>query len=132
MVSVAAVYGFVGVLLGDRLPQLSRATAAGLPLRLIQAMVVFGLIGLAFVYLGLGALGVIRDPFAHRPVARVVVLGALKHMVLERRWAVLRHDVLRAYRAGKRAAPLLAVYWERHLERPLEDVRAQYGIEPLA
>ncbi|MEV6816993.1 hypothetical protein AB0M52_33560, partial [Micromonospora sp. NPDC051296] len=35
------------------------------------------LIGLAFVYLGLAALGVVRDPFAHRPVARVVVLGAL-------------------------------------------------------
>jgi hypothetical protein len=40
-------------------------------------MVVFGLIGAAFVYLGLGALGVVRDPFANRPVARVVVLGAL-------------------------------------------------------
>lgn len=77
MVAVAAAYGFVGVLLGERLPQLSTATAGGLPVRLIQSMVVFGLIGLAFVYLGLGALGVLRDPFAHRPVARVVVLGAL-------------------------------------------------------
>jgi ubiquinone biosynthesis protein COQ4 len=61
----------------------------------------------------------------------IVVLGALKHMVLERRWSVLRRDVRRAHRRGTRAAPLLAVYWEKHLERPLADVRAQYGIEPL-
>jgi len=61
----------------------------------------------------------------------IVVLGALKHMVLERRWSVLRHDVLRAYRSGARAAPLLAVYWERHLERPLDDVRAEHAIEPV-
>ncbi|MFG3715920.1 hypothetical protein ACIBTZ_32445 [Micromonospora sp. NPDC049460] len=77
MVAVAAVYGFVGVLVGDGLPQLSTATVGGLPVRLVQSMVVFGLIGLAFVYLGLAALGVLRDPFAHRPAARVVVLGAL-------------------------------------------------------
>lgn len=77
MVAVAAVYGFVGVLLGDRLPQLSTGTAGGLPVRLIQSMVVFGLIGLAFVYLGLGVLSAVPDPFADRPVARVVVLGAL-------------------------------------------------------
>ncbi|PZG09797.1 hypothetical protein C1I95_28650 [Micromonospora craterilacus] len=77
MVAVSAVYGFVGVLLGERLPQLSTATVGGMPVRLVQSMVVFGLIGLAFVYLGLAALGVVRDPFAHRPVARVVVLGAL-------------------------------------------------------
>ncbi|MFI1194874.1 hypothetical protein ACH4T9_16660 [Micromonospora sp. NPDC020750] len=77
MVAVSAVYGFVGVLLGDRLPQLSTDTVGGLPVRLIQSMVVFGVIGLAFVYLGLAALGTLPDPFAHRPVARVVVLGAL-------------------------------------------------------
>lgn len=29
------------------------------------------------VWLGLAALGVIRDPFAQRPAARVVTLGAL-------------------------------------------------------
>lgn len=77
MVAVAATYGFVGVLLGERLPQLSTASVGGLPVRLIQSMVVFGLIGLAFVYLGLAALGVVRDRLAHRPVARVVLLGAL-------------------------------------------------------
>jgi len=77
MVTVSAGYGFIGVLLGDRLPQLSTEVAGGLPVRLIQSMVAFGVIGLAFVYLGLAAIGVLPDPFAHRPVGRVVTLGAL-------------------------------------------------------
>jgi len=62
----------------------------------------------------------------------IVVLGALKHMVLERRWSCLRHDLLAAHRVGRRAAPLLAVYWERHLGEPLAAVRRRYGIEPLS
>ncbi|BCJ69162.1 hypothetical protein [Polymorphospora rubra] len=77
MVVVSAVYGFVGVLLGDRLPQLSTETVGDMPVRIIQSSVVFGLIGLALTYLGLAALKVVPDPFAHRPVARVVTLGAL-------------------------------------------------------
>ncbi|MFC4146125.1 hypothetical protein ACFO0M_07645 [Micromonospora mangrovi] len=76
MVVVSGAYGFIGVLVGDRMPQLSTATAGGIPVRLWQSMVVFGLVGLAFVYLGLAALGVLPDPFARRPVARVVTLGA--------------------------------------------------------
>jgi hypothetical protein len=77
MVTVSAVYGFVGVLLGERLPQLSTDMVGTMPVRLIQSSVVFGVVGLALVYLGLAALGVVRDVFAGRPVARVVVLGAL-------------------------------------------------------
>lgn len=77
MVAVSGVYGFLGVLVGERMPQLSSATAAGIPVRLWQAMIVFGIIGVVFVHLGLGALGVLRDPFARRPVLRVVTLGAL-------------------------------------------------------
>ncbi len=77
MVSVSAVYGFVGVLLGDRLPQLSTATADGVPVRIWQSVVVFGVIGLALTYLGLAAVGVLPDAFRDRPVARVVTLGAL-------------------------------------------------------
>ncbi|MGW5555893.1 hypothetical protein ACWER9_01530 [Micromonospora sp. NPDC003944] len=77
MVAVSAVYGFVGVLLGDRLPQLSTATVGQVPVRLVQASVVFGLIGLALVYLGLAAIGVLPDVFRDRPAARVVTLGAL-------------------------------------------------------
>ncbi|MEV4822694.1 hypothetical protein [Micromonospora sp. NPDC049274] len=78
MVAVSATYGFVGVLLGDSLPQLSTATtASGMPVRLVQSVVVFGLIGLAFIYLGLAALDKVPDPFARRPFARVFVLGML-------------------------------------------------------
>ncbi|MFC7545995.1 hypothetical protein [Plantactinospora sp. GCM10030261] len=76
-VTVSACYGFVGVLLGDRLPQLSTATVGDMPVRLVQSAVVFGVVGLAFCYLGLAVLGVLPDPFARRPVARVVTLGAL-------------------------------------------------------
>lgn len=77
MVTVSAVYGFVGVLLGEGLPQLSKDVVGGMPVRLFQSSVVFGIVGLAFVYIGLAALGVVRDVFANRPTARVVVLGAL-------------------------------------------------------
>jgi hypothetical protein len=77
MVVVSGIYGFIGVLVGDRLPQLSTATSDGIPVRLWQSMVLFGLVGLAFVYLGLAGLGVLSDPFARRPAARVVALGAL-------------------------------------------------------
>jgi hypothetical protein len=78
MVVVSATYGFAGVLLGDALPQLSTATTAGgMPVRLLQSSVVFGVIGLAFVYLGLAAFGKVPDPFTHRPFVRVFVLGML-------------------------------------------------------
>jgi hypothetical protein len=77
MVGVSAVYGAVGVLIGTGLPQLSSATVGTMPVRLVQSAVVFGVVGLALAYLGLAALGVVPDPFRNRPVARVVVLGAL-------------------------------------------------------
>lgn len=61
----------------------------------------------------------------------IVGLGALKHMVGERRWACLNDDLPMAYQRGRRARPLLAVYWERHFERPLEEVRRWLELEPL-
>ncbi|HLU97845.1 MAG TPA: hypothetical protein VKZ89_13480 [Thermobifida alba] len=72
----------VGVLVGDRLPQLSEATlASGVPVRLLQASIVFGVIGLAFSYLGLAALRLVPGPLralpARFPNARSVVIGAL-------------------------------------------------------
>lgn len=76
-VVVSALYGFIGVLLGDRLPQLSTHSVGPMPVRLIQSSVVFGIVGLALVYLGLATLRVLPDIFATRPVARVVTLGAL-------------------------------------------------------
>ncbi|QQQ80026.1 hypothetical protein IOD16_17550 [Saccharothrix sp. 6-C] len=77
MVGVSAVYGAVGVLIGPSLPQLSSAMVGDMPVRLVQSAVVFGVVGLAMAYLGLAALGVLPDVFRGRPVARVVVLGAL-------------------------------------------------------
>ena len=77
MVGVSAVYGAVGVLVGPSLPQLSSAVIGTMPVRLVQSAIVFGVVGLAMTYLGLAALGVLPDVFRDRPVARVVVLGAL-------------------------------------------------------
>ncbi|RSM47561.1 hypothetical protein DMB66_48060 [Actinoplanes sp. ATCC 53533] len=76
-VVVSAAYGFVGVLLGDRLPQLSSDRVGDIPVRLIQSSVVFGLIGVLLIYLGVTALHVVRDPLARRPRLRVFLLGAL-------------------------------------------------------
>ena len=63
--------------------------------------------------------------------AMIMVLGTMKHLVLEKRWAALRHSALEAYRAGRDAAPLLGVYWEDFWEDPIEDVRASYKVHPL-
>ncbi len=64
--------------------------------------------------------------------AMIVGLGTLKHIVLERRWTVLRHGVREAYRTGQRAAPLLTVAWEDQWEDSLAAVRDRYGIVPTA
>ncbi|MFI5845726.1 hypothetical protein ACIA8K_39085 [Catenuloplanes sp. NPDC051500] len=77
MVVVSSIYGFVGVLLGPHLPQLSTDTVGDVPVRLVQSAVVFGIIGLALIYLGLAALGVLPDVFGDHPIGRVVTLGAL-------------------------------------------------------
>jgi ubiquinone biosynthesis protein COQ4 len=64
--------------------------------------------------------------------ALVVFFGTLKHIVLERRWTVLRRGLSEAYEIGRRAAPLLPVYWERQWADPLEEVRARYGVRPCS
>jgi hypothetical protein len=81
-VVVASLYGGIGALLGDRLPQLSGATIGNhIPIRLVQSIVAFGVIGLIMIYLGLAALHVVPDPLARLtlrwPGARQVVLGVL-------------------------------------------------------
>jgi ubiquinone biosynthesis protein COQ4 len=60
----------------------------------------------------------------------LMVLGSIKHMVLEARFGLLRSGLLAAYQRGRDARPLLTVYWERHFEDSLESVRARYGIRP--
>ncbi|HET9990909.1 MAG TPA: Coq4 family protein [Kofleriaceae bacterium] len=63
--------------------------------------------------------------------AMIMVLGSLKHLVLERRWGALRHSAVEAYRAGRDAASLLSIVWEDRWAEDLDDVRAEYGIRPL-
>ena len=63
--------------------------------------------------------------------AMIMVFGSFKHLVLEKRWRAVRHSTLEAYHLGRAAAPLLPVYWEDQWERPLDQVRADYRIEPL-
>lgn len=63
------------------------------------------------------------------PVSAMVVLfGTLKHIVLEARWETLRGGLLRAYRSGRDAEPLLPVYWERYWEEPMEAARERLGV----
>lgn len=79
---VSAAYGAVGALVGPDLPQLSVATVGNdLPVRLVQSMVVYGLIGVVLLWMGLAALRYVPDPFA-RLTARfaptpLVVMGVL-------------------------------------------------------
>jgi hypothetical protein len=95
MLAVSAIYGAVAVLVGGRLPQLSsRVLDGGIPERLVQASVVFGLIGLAFGYLGLASLRLVPDPFAGRPRTRLLVLGALIGGFLVGRPYPLFHQLL--------------------------------------
>lgn len=78
MTVVSGVYGFLGVVFSDYLPQLStEILSSGMPVRLLQASIVFGIIGIAFTWLGLASLGIVPDMFADRPVARVAVIGGL-------------------------------------------------------
>jgi hypothetical protein len=81
MLPVSALYGAIGAWLGTRIPQLSTDTVGTMPVRLLQSSIVFGVIGLALVYLGLAELRMVPDPLARvqqrYPNARLVVLGAL-------------------------------------------------------
>lgn len=89
--------------------------------------------------LGLGIAGheeVIIHSFSYGqlrlPVsAMIMLLGTMKHIVLEKRWGALRHSMFDAYRAGRLADQLLPVYWEDLWERPLEEVRATFNVQPL-
>jgi cytochrome c biogenesis protein CcdA len=53
---VAGLYGAIGALIGPSIPQLSQALVGRFPIRLIQSMVVFGILGLVLVAMGLGGL----------------------------------------------------------------------------
>ncbi len=88
---------------------------------------------------GLGTLGheeVLIHAFSYGQTgifssALIVALGGIKHMLFEKRWASAYPGLGRALAAGRRAAPLLSIYWERHWGEPLEDVRCRLRITPL-
>lgn len=73
-------------------------------------------------------LGHLRLPVS----ALVVAFGTIKHMVMEKRWAALRHSLLEAFTSGRAASPLLMVRWEQLWEQPLDEVRRRYRVRPLA
>jgi hypothetical protein len=83
MIAVSAAYGAIVGLVGTSMPQFSMApnVPGTVTPRLLQAMVVFGAIGLVMLYLGLAALGLVRDPFARItgrfPNAPTVFMGVL-------------------------------------------------------
>jgi ubiquinone biosynthesis protein COQ4 len=89
--------------------------------------------------LGLGIAGheeVIIHAFSYGqlrlPVSALIMLfGSVKHLVLERRWAALRHSMREAYSAGRDAEPLMPVYWEDLWQDALDDVRDRYRVRPL-
>jgi hypothetical protein len=82
-VGISALYGALVAIVGTSLPQFATtASVAGvLSPRQVQSMIVFGVIGVAFVYLGLAALRLVPDPFARvrrrHPAVPLVVMGVL-------------------------------------------------------
>lgn len=80
-VVVSAAYGAIGVLLGDKLPQLSGGTILGMPSPLAQSSVVFGVLGLGLVAMGIMMLGLFATPLERLdnrfPAGRLVILGAM-------------------------------------------------------
>lgn len=81
MLAVSCAYGAVVGLAGASMPQFSTAQTTGIPPRLVQSMVVFGLIGAVMIWLGLAALRLVPDPLARVsrrfPPAPMVLLGVL-------------------------------------------------------
>ncbi|WP_260191702.1 hypothetical protein [Actinophytocola gossypii] len=103
MVAVSALYGVLVGLVGTSMPQFASGprTPGVVPGYLVQSMVVFGLIGLSMLYLGLAALRIVPDPFAERPTARMVFLGALVGgFLIGRPFPLFRHMFVDAAERG--------------------------------
>ncbi|RDI54124.1 hypothetical protein [Nocardia mexicana] len=83
MVAISAAYGVVVGIFGTDMPQFDTAPSqpGHIAARLVQSMVVFGVIGLIMTYLGLAVLGLVRDPFARIaarfPNAPLIFFGGL-------------------------------------------------------
>ncbi len=61
----------------------------------------------------------------------IVVLGAVKHMVLEGRWRTLRRTLPATFELGRVTRPLVLVRWEELWGEPLERVRQRLGLPPV-
>ncbi|GAA3233780.1 hypothetical protein ACFO1B_23435 [Dactylosporangium siamense] len=81
MIPVSAVYGAIVGLVGTRMPQFSTASFSSVSPRILQAMIVFGIIGLVMLIMGLSALKYIPDPLGpvsrRFPNAPLVLMGVL-------------------------------------------------------
>jgi MFS family permease len=82
MTVVSAVYGAIVGLVGTRMPQFSMASGgSGISPRIAQAMVAFGIVGVAMLVLGLASAGIVKDPLGpvsrRFPNAPLLVMGAL-------------------------------------------------------
>jgi hypothetical protein len=106
-VLVGGLYGAIGVHLGDVSAQLSSErlgdAETGLPVRMIQAAIVFGLVGAIMLWRGLAYAELVRNPlaglFARRPWTEQALLGGLVGVFLVGRpYPPFRH--LYAYAAS--------------------------------
>ncbi|MCX5199497.1 hypothetical protein OOK31_37440 [Streptomyces sp. NBC_00249] len=84
---VSAAYGVLVAVVGTGMPQFQTASqGGGFSPRMIQAMVVYGIMGLAMTYLGLAAAGLVRDPLARLtarfPGAPMFVMGVMTGSLL--------------------------------------------------
>ncbi|PRQ06834.1 Coenzyme Q (ubiquinone) biosynthesis protein Coq4 [Enhygromyxa salina] len=68
----------------------------------------------------------LRMPYS----ALILLFGTVKHLIGEARWNILRHTMRGGYQAGRRASPLLSVYWERHWEDSIPSLRERLGVIP--
>lgn len=92
-----------------------------------HALLGLGILGHEEVIIHWFSYGQLRLPVS----AMIMLLGTMKHIVLEQRWGAMRHSMMEAYRAGRDAEPLMPVTWEDHWEQPLEEIRARYNVRPL-
>ena len=62
----------------------------------------------------------------------LMLLGSIKHMLLEGRLRTFRRGIREAYDVGRRCESLLAVHWERHFTDSVESIRKRYGVRTLS